>query len=432
MTPAKLGKSLQEGLADLLQELDLARRMERPSIILAECASKLIRARVEDALAESLKPSGQAYVPVQFDPASPDPAQTLLRNARASDAVFSISGLGQGGGPDGKDSYRALNLHREAWVENRIRAIFWLTSEEAADLARNAPDFWAFRHRVLIFDRSRGQKLANLPSGFLLWESRATESSIEEIESSIQYREGLLQQIPSSAESLSTRVDLQLLLSRLFWAKGDLVNAINITETALDSLKEHGAAEHGAPLLNCKGILQNETNGPASAMGFFQQASEAEKQNSIYYSNLGAASFAVGRAHDANTLFERATRIDPNNPGIWAVWGFVALSAGKYDDAKRTFETASRIDPKNDDYFLALTACHYKMKDSRGLEEMFRSSRLPATRDTINSACLRFLRGDSAGAQTSLLHAARSDSLTRLQAARSPLVHALFGPLVLM
>ena len=188
MTAPRLGKSLQEGLADLVQELDLARQMERPSIILAECASRLIRARVEDALAASLKRSGQAYVSVQFDPANPDPKRALLQDRRAGDAVFSISGLGQGGGLNGRDSYRALNLHREAWVENRIRAIFWLTGEEAADLARNAPDFWAFRHRILIFDRSRGRKLVSLPSGFLLWESRAPESSIQEIETSIQYR----------------------------------------------------------------------------------------------------------------------------------------------------------------------------------------------------------------------------------------------------
>ena len=43
------------------------------------------------------------------------------------------------------------NIQEEFFVENDIRIVYWLTEEEAADLARTAPDYWSFRHRVFDF-----------------------------------------------------------------------------------------------------------------------------------------------------------------------------------------------------------------------------------------------------------------------------------------
>jgi tetratricopeptide (TPR) repeat protein len=78
---------------------------------------------------------------------------SLSRRADRKKAVFSVVGLSQGGGKGGANAYRALNIRRELLVDHQLRAIFWLTGAEARELSRHAPDFWAFRHRVVEFNR---------------------------------------------------------------------------------------------------------------------------------------------------------------------------------------------------------------------------------------------------------------------------------------
>lgn len=44
-----------------------------------------------------------------------------------------------------------LNFKREELVEDRVKVIFWVTEEELSRISREAPDFFAFRNRVVEF-----------------------------------------------------------------------------------------------------------------------------------------------------------------------------------------------------------------------------------------------------------------------------------------
>jgi tetratricopeptide (TPR) repeat protein len=57
-------------------------------------------------------------------------------------------------------------MHREYFVEANIRAIFWLSKYEAKQCSRFAPDFWAFRHKVVEFPElpPRNKKTRTDPS----------------------------------------------------------------------------------------------------------------------------------------------------------------------------------------------------------------------------------------------------------------------------
>jgi hypothetical protein len=70
--------------------------------------------------------------------------------------VFFVTGIGRNDEPERRDIYRALNFHREMLVENRVILVLWLAAAEAAELPYLAPDFWAFRHRVVEFAPDRG------------------------------------------------------------------------------------------------------------------------------------------------------------------------------------------------------------------------------------------------------------------------------------
>jgi tetratricopeptide (TPR) repeat protein len=76
----------------------------------------------------------------------------ILRDFPArEETVFFVSGLQWGGGRGYSNAYRALNLHREYLVETKIRSVFWITQAESKQMTRHAPDFWAFRHKVVDF-----------------------------------------------------------------------------------------------------------------------------------------------------------------------------------------------------------------------------------------------------------------------------------------
>ena len=159
----KYSKSSSEGLSALKGELQLAIKWHRPSILLAVNKSKSGQTKAEDSLKKELSKFAQKVIFIRINNKQSDAIRLILNTQNREDVVFFISDLDSGSGVDGKDAYRALNLYRESLVEKRIRVVFWLTEKEASNLPRFAPDFWAFRHRVIEFAPSHATKNVLLP-----------------------------------------------------------------------------------------------------------------------------------------------------------------------------------------------------------------------------------------------------------------------------
>ena len=135
----------------LSDELESAIRWQRPSILLAVYESKHICTNARTALKNSLADIGQSVYNFRVNEKRFDVPLALSQHPDRENTVFFITGLRSGGGKGGHNAYRALNLRREYLVDYQIRAVFWLTISESIDLPRCAPDFWAFRHRVIEF-----------------------------------------------------------------------------------------------------------------------------------------------------------------------------------------------------------------------------------------------------------------------------------------
>jgi len=149
----------------LYDELSLAIRWARPSILLAVYDSEFVRKDVESILAGRLSPLGQRILDFEVTKPDFDIPLALSRHPRHEKIVFFVSGFKWGGGKGGKNAYRALNIRRELFVDYKIRAVFWFHRAEAAALPRQAPDFWAFRHRVLEFPDQPEQSKLHGPAG---------------------------------------------------------------------------------------------------------------------------------------------------------------------------------------------------------------------------------------------------------------------------
>lgn len=143
--------SLKVRIDLLVQELMLAIEWNSPCILLAAYRSEIIRERVESTLRTTIQRQGQAVREIRLNKQEYDLPLLVRADPSTATTVFFVSGLQWAGGRGYSNAYRALNMHREYLVEDRIKSIFWLTLSEFQKLPRRAPDFWAFRHKAVDF-----------------------------------------------------------------------------------------------------------------------------------------------------------------------------------------------------------------------------------------------------------------------------------------
>jgi tetratricopeptide (TPR) repeat protein len=148
--------SLEERLLLLESELVLALRWDRPSLLAAVHRSEITRGRIEEQLLARLSGLKLSPARIRLDKASFDLPLILRQDPLRAEKLYLVRGLRWGGGRGYSNAYRALNMHREFLVEDRVRVLFWLTERESRQLARHAPDFWAFRHLVVAFSELPG------------------------------------------------------------------------------------------------------------------------------------------------------------------------------------------------------------------------------------------------------------------------------------
>jgi len=171
-------ESFEERVDSLFDELAFSIRSDRPSILLVPYASEFIRADVELALRQRLAKIDQQLIQFTAGEEQFDIPLLLSHHPDRKRAAYSILGLSRGGGKAGANAYRALNIRREVLVDYRIRALFWLSGPEARQLSRHAPDFWAFRHRVVDFSRPADiNRLAETGAGTPLRALRAARKA---------------------------------------------------------------------------------------------------------------------------------------------------------------------------------------------------------------------------------------------------------------
>lgn len=355
----KVSASFSEVLTNLIAELELAVRWNRPSILIAIYKTESVRSRAEKKLEQDLRKVSQHLERIQINEAHPDFLRIIQQTGNHDQIVFSIVGL-RGGGPEGKDAYRALNLHREMFVEGRYRVVFWLTENEAKNLPRFAPDFWAFRHRVVEFASDRARPQNALPAGALLWHVDRSDSLPQNIQEEIQYLERNLASLPKKDEATSMRAEILYKLSYLEWLRGDLESVarnLNIGNGLAIQLK---AANIQSMFQNALGIIAYETGNKTDALSRFGKAAETDPRDGLPVVNAAITYQALGQRKTAVEVSKRAAKLDSRNPRVWNAIGFLYLAGGQTEAAQASFEHAVALGHHHAIYSLGLAACHFK------------------------------------------------------------------------
>lgn len=149
--PARYSKAYKQGIESLTDELLMAVQWNRPSLLVAVHSRKTEQGK---AMAEIKSRMEQNQLSVRVIEAGEglDTTLSLVHSPAAEREIVFLSGFAN------DDVYRVLNLHRETLVEKKMRLVLWLTKAESVALAHHAPDFWAFRHRVVEFAPGRLKK----------------------------------------------------------------------------------------------------------------------------------------------------------------------------------------------------------------------------------------------------------------------------------
>jgi tetratricopeptide (TPR) repeat protein len=342
----ELDETFTERVDKLFRELELAIRYDRPSILLALYQSEFVRQDAEAALTERLRPLGHTTTTYRIHEENADLLPILAAHPDRQKAVFFISGLQWGGGADGLNAYRALNIRREYFVDYCIRAVLWLTEAEAIKLPRHAPDFWAFRHRTVEFmDAPEPGKVVPMAKE-MAWRDWEDRTLGEDTDAKIALRESLLADLPEGEESLAARADLLYTLAGLYWAKQDYETAIVLLGEALRAFEQLEDTHHQSWCQNGLGNVYSDLGRLDEATHEYTRAIELNPKSALPHNGLGNVYRGLGRLDEAAHEYTRAIELDPKYANPHDGLGNVYADLGRLDEATHEYTRAIELDPK--------------------------------------------------------------------------------------
>ena len=424
-------RSFDENIGTISSELELAVRWKRPSLLLAVCKSKLSQARAQLVLERLMQKAGQDIVRIGVNEKQPDVARSILQNGNVDRSVFFVSNLDQGGGEDGKSSYRILNIHRELFIERELRCVFWLTLNEAANLPKFAPDFWAFRHRVIEFASPHASAKTNLPAGVLTWHIRDRSDAARDLKEKIQSREALLRQLPDRSESMLAKAELWGELAYLYWRLGENDRARQCLANGIPLAEKGELSQIKAWLLNGLAILSYEKKEYREGFKIYSTVLQGKTRDGFLWMNLAVITSALGKNSEAAAYGRKALSLAPTDAQLWNTMGHLSIWMGKPDEATAFFKRAIELAPKNSIFHLALAACYRSLGLSdETRQEIVLARKYSENEETYLNVCQEAVLGKFETAFGLLKAALRNGQITRTDVERDPILNEVLDGLL--
>lgn len=282
-------------------------KYNKPSILFALYMSEFLRTGVEKSLEKSLKEQGLKIVNIDVEKNKDIPS--FISSINSNNNIFFVYNMEKGF----PEALQFLNFKREELIEHHAKVVLWVKEEELARISEEAPDFFAFRNRVVEFMET---PLAKEIRPALVEFAEETEfKSKVEILRSIELKEKLLSEL-SGEEQISRY----------------LFTSIGILYRNIGSYKK--ALEHFEKALK----IAEETSDIQSEVESLQNIGEAY----LYLNNSS-------RAKEYNEkCLKMAQEIGDKRKEAAAIReiGRVYYSQNKYREAIKQFEEALEIAQK--------------------------------------------------------------------------------------
>jgi tetratricopeptide (TPR) repeat protein len=426
-------KAFAQSINNLFDEIQLAFQWHRPSILLAIHNTTGGQLIAQQFLEKKLLKEKYVIQHITPQKDSPDVINTIRSFAEHKRTVFFVSGLENANQLSQGNVYQGLNLHREHLVEQKICAVFWLTELEASRLPRFAPDFWAFRHRVIEFAPQRGPRNPTVPSGLFLWKDQLPWMDLNSQKKQIADLEDFLSKLPNEESTLTARLDSTLKLLHLHWQLHHTEKFSAHFDQMLSLLKTHTNFQYHSWTLNAKGIKLFEDGEKSSAQACFEQALDIEPNNSVFMINSAIVAHGTGKNREAILLATKAIKNDPTHPQLWHILGLLHLSMGKPQNAVEALQQALERQPDNLNMLYSLAIAHSKNNQPEACSLLLvKIENNGRPQNTLESACQKILTDHIEEALTSLRQALDSSMIHPHQLLQDPNLCALLDPQNLM
>lgn len=344
----------------LFRELELSIKWQRPSILFAVYSSEYIHSAAEADLEYKLVKVDQKVLRLSVDnKENADILGKLADLSSVQNAIFFINGL-RWGSVDGTNLYQDLNNQREFFVEKQLRLVFWLTEKEVVDLANKAPDFWAFRHRVIEFNDSPNPELIYQNATESSWQGTGEYTDPDEdLDAKISLRESLLTNLPEGNESASVNGNLLLTLGILHWRKGDYEKASEFLKAALDVAVAMKDKVFAAECFNAIALVETGVGRTNEAIEAYRRAIQLAPALMSPWNNLGILYFKLDRTKEALVAFQKAIEIKPGDAVSWNGLGDVYMKLSRPDEAVRSYLKAIEFTPNFPSAWCGLGNAYY-------------------------------------------------------------------------
>lgn len=339
------GKHFTEQVNELLTEIEFALRWDGPILMLAIYRSSHVFVDAETSLSNQLAELDQELIPIRVRSDSPNIAETISER-RGENRIYSIADLSLGGGDNDADAYRALNLHREYFIEEKIRCVFWLTEIDVRQLSLIAPDFWAFRHRVvdLIGDRATPKRSTSFQG--LTWIEWPWHIFENDFEAALAYRDEMLRELPDQPETILMRANIYGEIAGLYVQEENWEEALETIRQGLSVVPENTFPELEALLDIGLAIILIQLEDIGQAHAVLQKVGSL----GLDYDNLPVLLAQVkrllGRRSDALGDINNAIRLDPEVASAWNECGNIYADLGRITQALSAYQKAYDLSPK--------------------------------------------------------------------------------------
>jgi tetratricopeptide (TPR) repeat protein len=416
------GKIANECLAVLLDEVQQAVAWSRHSILLAVHQSKDDQTNTINVLRDMLE-----NLQIQVDNIVPENGKwnilsNITQRSNLHETIFFINGLGSE-----PQIYDGLNIFREVIVEQQLKLILWLTVDEMVLISRRAPDFWAFRHRVIEFPTKRSSRKNILPSGVLLWHRRIINFDLDNVRNNITYHEKLLKNLPVQRETRATIADVIGNLAHYYWVAGEDQEVLKLVDQAQELFGQVELNDLNSMLMNIQAIHCFDHQEYTDSLRWIEKALEINKTQSMLWTNYGVICRSAGQAKKSLSSLQKAVKLDPNAFESWAVMGYIYMALGKYSSAFPLFEKAIAIHPESLHFHPALAICFSRAGRLDDLSNTILQITDAAKEDGYLAACLEGLLGNESAAFERLKQLVSDEKIPSSFVRRDPNLHFILN-----
>lgn len=332
------GSHFNTQVQQLLTEIELSLQWKGPIILFATYRSHHVVEDAEIIISKEAEKLGQNFVRIQIDATNPNPLTHISSDPKA---IYSFIDLEKGGGKDRANTYRFLNLHREFFIERNLRCIFWVTELEIQHLALLAPDFWAFRHRVVDFIKDRATPKSSMKFRGLTWVEWPWGTITENTQEALVYRQKLIAELPEQPESTFMLINLYAENAGLYLQQGNEKKALETLQQGISMLPDHlDARELDAKLSAGLGIIHIQTKNYAQAYSSLQKALLLSSAYPYTFFLLAQISRLDDRRSEALSHIKKSLRQQPKHAASWNEAGNIYAELGRVEKALEAYQKA--------------------------------------------------------------------------------------------